>query len=99
MAELPNSIGNLKSLKKLHLGNNHLEKFPDEIIYMESLQQLSLSGNLLSVLPEKIIEMKSLKGLALENNKINESFSVIASLENKGVNVRIKKKLFKNGKK
>jgi len=94
LTELPDSIGNLKSLVKLFLSNNHLETIPNTIIGMESLAQLTLGYNLLSDFPERMIEMKSLKGISLENNKINKNLPVIALLKKKGVNIRMKKKIY-----
>ena len=94
LIELPDSIGNLKSLVKLFLKSNRLENLPDTVIGMESLAQLALSSNLLSDLPEEMIKMKSLKGISLEDNKIIKRTPIIASLEKKGVNVRIKLRNF-----
>ena len=93
LIELPNTIGNLKSIEKLFLNNNRLKILPDGIIGMDSLSQLILGCNFLLDLPEKMIEMKSLKGISLEDNKkIKKNSLVIASLEKKGVYIRMKKK-------
>lgn len=84
VSDLPESIGNLSSLKKLDLSNNKLTILPESIGQLSSLQTLSLNRNKLSTLPKSIGKLSSLKELYLSYNKLStlpESIGNLTSLE------------------
>ncbi|KAL9169523.1 hypothetical protein ABFS82_04G084600 [Erythranthe guttata] len=71
--EVPATIGQLRSLQKLHLNGNNL--FNESIGWegltsLKLLTILSLSQNNLTALPSAIGALKSLKQLHIENNKL-----------------------------
>jgi len=81
---LPESIGQLKSLKKLNLDHNKLSTLPESIGNLTSLQNLNLSYNQLSTLPESLGQLLSLKTLDLGFNKfwkLPDSITQLRSLE------------------
>ncbi len=81
---LPESIGNLKSLKKLILDDNKLTRLPKSIGNLKSLEILILEHNQLISLPESIGELTSLKILDLRYNEFTtlpESLGELTSLE------------------
>jgi len=82
---LPESIGNLRSLKTLNLQENNLKTLPESIGNLTSLEDLRLAENNLSILPESITKLKSLKELYIYNNDLStlpESIFNLSSLEN-----------------
>jgi len=70
LTSLPATIGQLTSLKRLHLAGNQLTSLPAEVRQLTQLQELSLSYNQLTTLPEWIIELTSLKKLTLDGNQL-----------------------------
>lgn len=78
---LPNSISNLKSLKKLYVGQNKLTILPDSIIQLTSLQILDFRNNKLKTLPQAIGNLKSLKKLYLGQNQLTILPDSITNLE------------------
>jgi internalin A len=68
--ELPQSIGNLKSLKSLWLGGNRLRELPDSMKELRQLRKLYLWGNELIRLPEWIGDLKDLRELHLGKNRL-----------------------------
>ena len=70
LTTLPESIGQLKSLKLLNLCNNQLAALPESIGQLESLEKLYLGINQLATLPESIGQLKSLQDLHLNNNQL-----------------------------
>lgn len=86
---LPESIGNLKSLKRLYLHNNRLTTLPESIGNLSSLENLSLAENDLTTLPESISNLKSLEHLLLDSNKLRrlpESLRKLSSLQTLNLN-------------
>ncbi len=67
LTELPESIGNLTSLKKLLLIGSPITKLPDSIGNLKSLNFLYLRSNCLKKLPESIGHLKSLLELHIYN--------------------------------
>ncbi|XP_067932876.1 leucine-rich repeat protein lrrA-like [Watersipora subatra] len=59
--ELPDSLGSLKSLKKLNLFGNPFEVLPESITSLSSLEELDLSRCKISQLPESFIQLQKLK--------------------------------------
>ncbi|MHA1232400.1 MAG: leucine-rich repeat domain-containing protein [Candidatus Helarchaeota archaeon] len=80
--QLPDFIGNLKSLKELYLENLKLSKLPNSIKNLISLEKLNLARNKFSLVPEAISNFKSLKELDLSNNEISSLPKFIFNLEN-----------------
>ena len=81
---LPESIGNLKSLKLLFLRFNRLKTIPETIGNLTSLKYLNLQSNKLDTIPESIGNLKFLETLRLDRNPLNsipESIGNLASLK------------------
>ncbi|MHA2283697.1 MAG: leucine-rich repeat domain-containing protein [Promethearchaeota archaeon] len=81
LISLPESIGNLKSLQKLHLLSNQLTSLPESITNLKSLYELNLHNNKLASLPESITNLKSLQTLLLSKNKLVSLPESIANLK------------------
>jgi Leucine-rich repeat (LRR) protein len=71
LMSLPETIGQLTSLKALYLPGNQLTSLPDTIGNLKSLFNLSLDSNKLSSLPKTIGNLKSLQFLSLSFNRIS----------------------------
>ena len=69
--ELPNSIGNLKHLKRLSLVGNLFTDLPPSLSNLVNLESLSIDGNL-NNLPDYIFGFSKLKGFAISNGNIHE---------------------------
>lgn len=85
LKSLPESIGNLITLKQLLLRGNKLETLPQSIGHLDSLEELNLYQNNLKAIPLSIGNLKSLKTLNLSWNQLEsipESISQLKSLEN-----------------
>lgn len=78
---VPESIGYLKSVKKIYLGANTLKFLPDSIGHLKSLQTLNLEDNKLNDLPESIGHLSSLNALFLQNNKLTTLPTSIGNLK------------------
>jgi Leucine-rich repeat (LRR) protein len=70
LSDLPESIGNLKSLQKLDLRFNKLSKLPSSIKNLKNLKVLDLSNNNLTEFPELIRALTSITELDLSGNRI-----------------------------
>jgi len=82
LTSLPESIGNLTSLKKLDLGFNKLTSLPTSIGNLTQLKQLYLYWNRLTSLPESICNLKSLENLWVSHNQLTSLPSEIGQLGN-----------------
>ncbi len=81
---LPESIGELKFLKKMDLSLNKLTSLPDSITKLKTLEILDLRSNDLLILPESINKLKNLEILDLRSNNLTtlpESIGEIESLK------------------
>ena len=81
---LPESFGNLASLRYLYLYNNHLSSLPESFGELASLQDLDLSNNQLSNLPESFGSLAQLQALSLSGNQLSnlpESFGSLSQLQ------------------
>jgi hypothetical protein len=81
---LPESIGNLPSLRELMLSENQLKKLPESVGNLKSLQDLDLGYNELTRLPVSIGNLSSLEELKLTENqltKLPESIGHLKSLK------------------
>ena len=68
LEEVPKSIVNLKSLRKLNLSRNRLAILPDFIGQLSKLEHLDLSDNFLTALPDSLLSIRSLEILNLKGN-------------------------------
>jgi len=82
LIHLPESIGNLTSLKKLYLNENHLKTLPDTIGTLSSLKELYLNNNNLTSLPESLENLSKLERLSLEGNNLKNLPDSIGKLHN-----------------
>lgn len=78
---LPESIGNLHSLKELIIKNNKLTTLPESIGNLQSLQKLDLDRNELTNLPKSIGKLNSLERLNLQYNKITNLPETLSNLQ------------------
>jgi hypothetical protein len=86
---IPNSIGNIISLKILDLHNNKLNSLPESIGNLVNLISLDLDDNSLITLPESLVNLSKLKTLGLTNNKVIKlpnQMTKLTSLKNLFVN-------------
>jgi len=84
LTSLPESIGNLTSLKKLNLMINPIISLPESLKKLNSLRIFQMAGNNLTTLPEIICDLSSLRELELGNNmlrNIPESIGNLRSLK------------------
>jgi len=79
LTELPESIGQLKQLRKLDLGHdyrkdekdkNRLTTLPDSLGQLTQLTSLNLSNNQLTALPDSLGQLTQLTDLNLSNNQL-----------------------------
>lgn len=68
IAIVPDTISNLKNLRRLNLANNKLTKISERLSELNKLNYLNLCNNNLTDISEKIANMKSLKEIYLEEN-------------------------------
>lgn len=80
LTELPPEIGNLTSLKFLHLENNQLSNLPPEIGRLNNLRELRLGYNNFRDLPQEIGNLHKLCVLRLESNNLQHLPVVIGQL-------------------
>ncbi len=81
---VPESLGNLTSLRSLVLSHNRLRAVPESLGNLHSLLNLSLDNNQLRFLPESLGNLTSLTNLILRGNQLRvlpESLGNLASLE------------------
>ncbi|MFX1257396.1 MAG: tetratricopeptide repeat protein [Promethearchaeota archaeon] len=81
---LPESIGNLTSLKELFLGQNQLTILPKSIENLKLLKDLNLGYNQFTTLPEPITKLEWLQKLSFNNNQLTtlpESIGNLKSLQ------------------
>ncbi|MFX1258288.1 MAG: leucine-rich repeat domain-containing protein [Promethearchaeota archaeon] len=84
LSTLPESIGNLSSLKELDLRYNKLTTLPESIGNLSSLKELDLNHNKLTTLPESITKLESLQTLNLgwyQLTTLPESIGNLSSLK------------------
>lgn len=82
LEELPSSVGQLKSLKKLDLFRVGLKKIPKSIKNLKNLEELSITGSPQLNLPDFLWDLKSLKILDLSDNNLTTIPESIEKLEN-----------------
>lgn len=79
---LPESIGNLTSLRRLFLGRNKIESIPKTIGNLKQLKILDLNNNHIDSLPKEIGELGNLRKLNLKNNNLSTIPNEIGELGN-----------------
>jgi Leucine-rich repeat (LRR) protein len=79
---LPNEIGQLKSLRKLHFLNYNFTEFPNWLFNLSKLENLMLRGNNISTIPSLISELSALKHLKIENTRISTIPNTLKDLKN-----------------
>ena len=82
LQSLPKSIGELTSLRILHLDNNVLTSLPESIGNLNNLTELALDENKINSLPVSIGNLTNLQGLSMDNNKLNTLPENIGKLKN-----------------
>jgi Leucine-rich repeat (LRR) protein len=82
LQQLPESIGNLKNLKKIHIISTSLSSLPDSFKNLASLEELNLSENNFSTLPDVIGKLSSLKKLWLDWNPLKNLPDSLGELNN-----------------
>ena len=83
LVRIPACVGNLKNLRRLHLGKNKLSLLPKEICRLWQLQELLLSANMLQHLPEELGNLQGLVKLHVNDNslrRIPESIGCLTEL-------------------
>lgn len=78
LKELPEEIGNLRSLEIMSVHDDSLQKLPESIKQLKSLRELNLEHNQLKKLPNALVKLPNLKILKIDHNplrKISASFS------------------------
>jgi Leucine-rich repeat (LRR) protein len=70
VTELPESIGNLHTLKQLYVTGNRLVSLPKSIGKLWNLKILNTSANLLTTLPKEIANLENLESLDISQNSI-----------------------------
>ncbi len=83
LRHLPDKLGALQKLVKLHVTWNTLEDIPDSICDIHTLVELSLHHNEIGALPENLGDMSSLRIINVNTNAIRhipESFTRLHSL-------------------
>lgn len=65
LTEIPDSIGQLTSLKILDLSRNKITEIPESIGKLVNLQTINLKSNQISMIPETISHLDNLKNLML----------------------------------
>ncbi|XP_037363645.1 leucine-rich repeat and death domain-containing protein 1 isoform X3 [Talpa occidentalis] len=70
LREIPQNIGELRSLVSLNAYNNQISCLPPSFLSLSDLQQLNLSGNNIKVLPSGINNLFSLKEINFDDNPL-----------------------------
>jgi hypothetical protein len=70
LSHIPETIGQIISLKSLDLSNNQLQLLPDSISRLVNLESLKLYSNQLKTLPDSIGLLPKLKYLDISSNSI-----------------------------
>ena len=79
---LPEELGELKSLRKLHLLNYFFEEIPQWIFRLGQLENLMLRGNDIREIPSEIAKLVKLKHLRIENTLLESIPDELSRLEN-----------------
>jgi len=80
IAVLPDTIHQLRSLKRLSLVANKLRSLPDNFCRLSLLEEVNLGNNQLQILPERIGDLTNLNELRLHHNQLHSLPSSIGQL-------------------
>lgn len=80
--KIPDTIGNLKLLEFLNLGNNNIKELPESISNLDKLKFLHLANNKIDSIPQTIGKMKSLEVLNLNSNNLSTLPNSLGKLKN-----------------
>jgi len=81
LSELPTSLGDILSLKRIWLEDNLLgPKFPSSLLKLTNLTTLTLSGNHIQEIPETIQNLTHLEELSIASNQLSSLPYGIGSL-------------------
>ncbi len=78
---IPESIGNLKNLKSLHISNTIIDTFPESIWKLENLENLTIQSKKLTSIPKLIGNLKNLQSLSIHAHKMDTIPESIFSLK------------------
>ncbi|MEL6547793.1 MAG: leucine-rich repeat domain-containing protein, partial [Myxococcota bacterium] len=81
IAQLPRSIGAMRTLTGLNLRGLGLESVPDSLGDLAALEFLNLAGNRLNTLPHSLKQLNRLDSLNLSENPVNDLSIEFAELE------------------
>lgn len=76
------TIGSLRKLRVLDLGENILEQLPNEVGYLRELRRLIVQSNQLTSLPRAIGHLSNLVYLGVSENNLTYLPEEIGTLEN-----------------
>eukprot|EP00898_Chlorokybus_atmophyticus_P005213 jgi/Chlat1/5693/Chrsp38S05540 len=84
LAELPEELADLKTLRVLRLNYNRLQRMPagGVLAALPKLQVLELSGNHITELSDEVALLTGLRELDLSGNKLTQMPEAITALEN-----------------
>jgi Leucine-rich repeat (LRR) protein len=82
LRSLPDSVGNLKNLIGLEVGNNQLRSLPDSVGNLKILGILSVYNNQLRTLPDSVGNLKNLLDLYVYNNQLRSLPDSVGNLKN-----------------
>ncbi|KAL5564806.1 hypothetical protein UlMin_027970 [Ulmus minor] len=83
VSELPDSIGNMKSLRYLDLSDTEVKEIPDSICTLYNLQTLLLSDNFyLAQLPIRIAALVNLRHLDIRRTSLKEMPPLMCKMKN-----------------
>jgi leucine-rich repeat protein SHOC2 len=82
LSRLPDSIGSIRTLKRLDLTGNELTKLPDSIGKLAKLDTLDVTDNWLTTIPESIGNLTHLIRLSFEDNHLTYLPESISNLTN-----------------
>ena len=81
LCALPNTIGDIRSLRALSLSHNQLQQLPDSFTQLLSLQCLYLNHNHLQTLNPEVHQLQQLSVLQVHHNKLETLPQGLSKLE------------------
>jgi Leucine-rich repeat (LRR) protein len=68
ISSIPESIGQLKDLRRIYLNDNLIASLPSSFASLEALEDVALANNRLEAFPEVLVGLPSLRNLDLRGN-------------------------------